>query len=163
MSDSISTRLSKCKTSQLKLLLSLACGDSKGMGSLPASALNHNDLSRLLAELCGEGKESGVVLLSTICTSGTPISALEGIKELAKNLISKAQTETHRTAAIMLYHLSIAAALGRHKKNISSRAAESRLGLYEDLATAWAADPIGLVFREAVDHVASTLGDDVIK
>jgi hypothetical protein len=78
---------------------------------------------------------------------------LRDIKELAKELSSGAKTEAQRSAAGLIYHAAVAAALVHHGVNISGRPPESRLGLYEDLATAFVADSLGPVFRLAIDRI----------
>jgi uncharacterized protein (DUF2336 family) len=95
------------------------------------------------------------VLLATTCDAQTPLETLRGIKELAKTLLADATTEAHRTATVCLYHLTLAAAFARHGVNISSRPLETRLALYEDLATALGDGPPGRLFQEAIDRLLS--------
>ncbi|MGH6631151.1 MAG: hypothetical protein ACREB3_15605 [Burkholderiales bacterium] len=94
-------------------------------------------------------------MLSTTCARQTPLPVLQGIKELAKSLAAKATTEPERAAATFLYHTAVAAALGRHGQNISSRPGNSRYALFEDLAAFMAGDPLGQVFQEAAEKLAS--------
>ena len=156
MSKSTITPAERWQTSQLRELLTLATDKPEGQGSLPASVKNREEFVRMLTELCEESEESGEILLSTVCSRETPVEALTGIKELAKTLLANASTDAHRAAATFLYHLAIAAALGRYGMNVSTVTPDSRLALYEDLASALAGDPLGEVFREAVDRVLGT-------
>jgi hypothetical protein len=80
---------------------------------------------------------------------------LQGIKELAKSLTARAHTESERAAAALVYHAAVAAALARHARNISSRGGAGRYELYEDLAALMAGSPLGQVFREAAEVLAT--------
>jgi hypothetical protein len=110
-----------------------------------------------LAALCRETEHSAEALLSSVCEPRVALADLEVIKTSAKELLARANDDPERTAAALLYHLAVAAALARHGKNISSRSLHSRLGLYEKLADVWAGDPVGEVFRSAVDRLASAV------
>jgi hypothetical protein len=109
-------------------------------------------MCRLLSELGGETRESGELLLTTICDEQTPVEALRSIKDIAKELRIKARSEPHRNAATLLYHAAIAAAFAWHEVNLSSRPIEVRCDLYEDLEVAFAGDVLGDAFRRAVDR-----------
>ena len=146
----------RCTPSQLKALLSLASRPQREPTSLPAQAANPREISRLLTELCQGQPESGELLLATVCEEETPIAALRGIKELAKQLSAEAKTEAQRQAATVLYHAAVAAAFGRHGVDISSRPLSSRSTLYEDLAALLAGHSLGAVFRQAVEREADT-------
>jgi hypothetical protein len=94
-----------------------------------------------------------------VITPDTPLAGLRTLKEMAKHRATQASEEAHRAAATLLYHATIAAALGRHGVNISSRPAASRWPLYEDLSAIFAAHPLGEVFRQAADRIAATPED----
>ncbi|MCI0490703.1 MAG: hypothetical protein L0229_29265 [Blastocatellia bacterium] len=158
MSKPSSVRIEQCTQAQLKELLSLAAGQPGRNVSMPIGMADREELYRLLAELCGGEEGSGELLLTTICAEEAPVEALRGIKELAKKLSADARTEAHRNAAILVYHAAIAAAFGRHGINLSSRPIDARCSLYEDLATAFAEDPLGDVFREAADRAMNLEG-----
>lgn len=145
-----------CSPSQLKALLSLASRPLGGPAALSSQTVNPEELSRLLTELCQGQAESGELLLTTVCEEETPIEALRGIKELAKQLSAEAKTEAQRQAATVLYHAAVAAAFGRRGADISSRPLSSRSTLYEDLAAMLAGHPLGAVFRQAVEREADT-------
>jgi len=147
------TTIDRCSAAQLKTLLALAAGQTGAETSLPARVINYDALVRSLTEACEGAEGSGDVLLDTTCDAQTPLEPLQGIKELAKTLLADATTEAQGTAATCLYHLALAAAFVHHGVNISSRGLETRLGLYEDLATALGDTPPGKVFRDAVDRL----------
>lgn len=144
-------------TRQLKALLALA-HVPRGHGDfLPPGLANRTDLAAHLTALCQGSEQSGEALLSTLCTRQTPLTALQGIKELAKTLAEKAGSEIERGAATLLYHAAVAAALGHHGHNISSRPGGARFELYDDLAALMTGDPLGQVFQEAADRLESEL------
>lgn len=155
MTHPATTTIDRCTPAQLKTLLALAAGQSGQEMSLPARIINYDALVGSLTEACEGAEGSGEVLLATTCDAQTPLETLQGIKELAKTLLADATTEAQRTAATCLYHLALAAAFARHGVNISSRALETRLALYEDLATALGDTPPGDVFRDAIDRLVA--------
>jgi len=146
-----SVSVEQCTNEQLKTLLGLAQGE-EGAHSLPAAA-DRQKLSVLLAELCGDHPVFGDGPLEAVADPEAPLEALQELKELAKERLDTAPSEAHRDAARFLYHAAIAAALGRHGRNISSRPAAARLDLYEDLATVLVGDPLGELFRRAADRL----------
>jgi hypothetical protein len=150
------TTIEHCTPSQMKQLLSLAAGDvSKGhpfSAQLPTGEV----LSHSLNELCDNPPRSGESLIQAVCASDTPVAMLRDIKDLAKAFSMGAKNASQRSAASLVYHGSIAAALAHHGVNISERPPESRLGLYEDLATAFAAEALGQVFRLAIDRILTS-------
>ena len=155
MSSHRSTSIGRCSPTQLKALLGLAAGDPGDQESLLTYIPDREQLQHLLSELCADAEQAGEVLLAMACARDASLEVLSGLKEFAKRLSKKAATEPQRTAATFLYHLAIAAAIGQHSVNLSSRPSETRLELYEDLATALAGDPMGHVFRKAIDCVFS--------
>jgi hypothetical protein len=122
-------------------------------------APSFDELCRLLSELCGEARDSGELLLTTICDEQTPVEALRSIKDIAKELRIKARGETRRTAATLLYHAAIVAAFAWHGVNLSSRPIEARCDLYEDLGNAFAGEVLGEVFRQATNRAMNLGGD----
>lgn len=149
------TTIERSEPWQLKALLALAQGSGRHGDFLPAGISNRAELARHLSTLCKDSTESGEVLLSAVCERETPLGALQGLKELAKLLTKKAATEHERAAATLLYHAAVAAALARHGQNISSRSATARYALYDDLAAFMAGDPLGEVFQEAAEMLAT--------
>jgi hypothetical protein len=153
MSKSTKTTIDRCTPSQMKQLLSLAAGDVRQGHPFSAQLPNIEALSRSLGELCDNTPQSGESLIQSVSAPDTPVSTLRDIKELAKTLSSNAKTESQRSAASLIYHASVVAALAHHGVNISGRPPESRLGLYEDLATACGANSLGRIFRLAIDRI----------
>jgi hypothetical protein len=139
-----------CTPAQLKELLGLAAGSHR---PLSANLPDRATLYRCLDELCGQNEPAGTVLLAEVCSPDASLPALEEIKELAKSLSTSAVSEPHRVAAALLYHAAVAAALARHGKNVSTRAPQTRLALYEDLALALGSDPLAGIFRDASRRV----------
>jgi hypothetical protein len=135
--------------SQVKSLLGLATRTDVE-SPLPAAAADPTGLRAQLTELCQGQGQSGALLLDTVCEPQTSLHVLRGIKEMAKTLVSRAATESQRSAATVLYHAAIAAGAGYHSTNLSSQAIGPRLPLYEQLAEALGADPLGEVFLAAV-------------
>ncbi len=164
MTKPSSTTVERATGEQLKTLLGLA---SRPPGQRESVALlgtvtDLDELRKLLSECCGAIGESGDLLLATSCDEKTPIEALRSIKDIAKKLRAKAPSEAHRQAATLLYHAAIAAAFARYGINLSSRSVDSRSELYEDLAIAFVAEPLGEVFRLAVDRAMNGEGVMVI-
>lgn len=140
---------------QLKALLALARGRSRGRDYLPSACASRADLVRHLSALCPHEPQSGETVLAAVCARDTPLGALEGIKELAKSLVAAAASNEQRAAATLLYHGAVAAALGHHGRNISSRSVHARYELYEDLATLLDGDSLGQVFQDAAEQLSA--------
>ncbi len=151
---STTTTVDRATGEQLRTLLGLASRPPghRASTSLLATIPSLDPLRKLLTECCGAMGESGELLLATVCDEKTPLEALRGIKDIAKELRSKAQTDVHRDAATLLYHAAIAAAYAQHGVNVSSRPIETRRDLYEDLGNAFTGAMLGEVFRRAVDR-----------
>jgi hypothetical protein len=152
MSKAVSTLIDGCTTEQLKELLELAARGSENDHVLLESVASMSEVHRLLTEMCGKKFESGDLLLNSVAAQDTSVEVLRGIKEFAKQLVSTTKSAPHRNAATLLYHAAEAAAYAHHGVNISTRSLETRWPLYQDLATALGDDPIGVVFRQAVDR-----------
>jgi hypothetical protein len=150
-STTSSLSLDRSHPSQLKTLLGLATHAEGGGGPLPAQAADPVGLRRLLTEVCRGQGESGDLLLETVCDRDVPLEVLQGIKQLAKDLVASAATDGQRHAATILYHAAIAGGFARYGVNLSSRPIGDRQVLYEDLAAVLAAEPLGGVFTAAVE------------
>lgn len=150
-STTSSLSLDRSQPSQLKTLLGLATQVEGGGGPLPAQAADAAGLRRLLTEVCSGQGESGDLLLETVCDRDVPLEVLQGIKQLAKDIVAAAATEGQRHAATILYHAAIAAGFAWYGVNLSSRPIVDRLALYEDLAAVLAGEPLGAVFVAAVE------------
>ncbi len=146
------SELDHCSAAQLAALLGLAVAPGAGPSSLPAESRDAARLARLLTDFLPEDGESGQTLLEMVCETSTAVETLRRLKELGKRLAADSPSEAHRDAARVLYHAAVAAAYAYHGENASSRPIESRLALYEDLAAALGGQPLGSVFREAVER-----------
>jgi hypothetical protein len=148
------TDVRNCGTGQLRSLLALAIDRPGEYGSLLARARDVEQVERLLAGvLRTPDRESRV--FEPLIEPHTSLSDLRTIRDSAKEFIERVKSEPEREAAALVYHAATAAALGRHGINLSSVPPESRVPLYEDLATALAGHPLAGVFRDAVDYVSS--------
>jgi hypothetical protein len=154
-SSSDSATIDDCTREQLRALLTLAAGGTDPQLSFLAGLRPHEELVRVLGELCRGTSETGETLLTALSAGQTPLDALRGIKELAKTMLEDARAPHQRAAGMLLYHGSIAAAFARHGVNISAVSPSSRLALYEDLASALAGEALSEVFREAADRIVA--------
>jgi hypothetical protein len=148
MGDDTASSLDRLSPARVRTLLDLAAGPAD-MTGLAAQAGDPPVLRRLLSELCEGEAQSAEFVLATLCTKETPLAVLRDIKGLAKQLVGVAASRAHRDAATVLYHAAIAAGVAHHATNLSSRPLEPRAPLYEELAVALAADPLGGLFAEA--------------
>ena len=104
----------------------------------------------LLTEMCAGTEQSGGALLQAVCSPDTPVEVLVEIKSVAKRLAVAAEAPAQNAAATLLYHLSVASALGRHGQNISSKDPAERLAFYKDLAAELSDDRLATIFEKAV-------------
>jgi hypothetical protein len=72
------------------------------------------------------------------------------IKSGAKRLAVAAEAPPKTVAARLLYHSSVASALGHHARNISSKDPAERLPLYKDLVAELSDDQLAAIFEMAV-------------
>jgi hypothetical protein len=147
--------LHHCTGRQLKQLLALASTDSK-VGRI--SLLEIGDLEQLellLTGMCAGTGHSAGALLQAVCSPQTPLEVLISVKSTAKRLAIAAEASAQKAAATLLYHLSVASALGCYGQNISSKDAVERLHLYEELAAELADDNLAGVFEKAIIRLAS--------
>jgi len=142
--------LDRCTGRQLKELLALASTDENTARNWLLEVGDMAQLDYLLTEMCADTGQSGGALLRAACSPDTPVDALLAIKSTAKRLAAAAEGPRQEAAATLLYHLTVAAALGRHAQNISSKAAVERLGLYKDLAAELSDDELAAIFEKAV-------------
>jgi len=77
--------------------------------------------------MCTGTEQSGGALLRAVCSPDTPMEARVAIKSVAKRLASAAAAPAQNAAATLLYHLSVASALGRHGQNIPSKDLRSKV------------------------------------
>jgi hypothetical protein len=147
--------LDRCSDRQLKELLALASTDVKLTRN---SLLDIGDMEQLecvLSGMCTATGQSAGAPLQVICSPQTPIESLTAVKDTAKRLAAAAEGHRQKAAATLLYHLSIASALGQHRTNISSKDPSEHLILYKDLAAELSDDQLAAIFENAIANVPS--------
>lgn len=156
------TDIATCSTAQLRALLALALDHRGEYGALVARARHLEETRRLLAEglgsrrLLAEGlgsHDEAADLVQVVANPGATLEAINHVRNQSKALLDRAPTHAHREAAMFIYHAATAAALGRHRINLSSIAPQGRVSLYDDLAGALGDDALAEVFRDAVAYV----------
>jgi len=155
MSDIDISVLDRCTDRQLKKLLALASTNVKATRDWLLEIGESERLEHLLTEMCTGTEQSGAALLQTVCSADTSVEALVATKSIAKRLAVAATTSAQNAAATLLYHLSVASALGHHARNISSRNADERLPLYKYLAAELSDDQLAAIFEKAIASLPS--------
>ncbi len=150
MSDTEISMLDHCTGRQLKELLALASTNVRATRNWLLEIGDSERLEHLLTEMCTGTEQSGGALLQAVCSADTPVEALVAIKSVAKRLAVAAEAPAQNAAATLLYHLSVASALGHHARNISSKTSAERLPLYKDLAAELSDDELAAIFEKAV-------------
>jgi hypothetical protein len=112
-------------------------------------------LEILLTDMCSGTSQSGSALLDAVCSPDTPLEALVQVKDLAKGLTKAAQDPRQEAAGMLLYHLSVASALGFHDQNISSMEASARLPIYREFVAEICDYQLSAVFERALDRVTT--------
>ncbi len=133
----------------LKRVLMLAHGS-------PSDSVDIHDpaeAGRLLRDVCVRQADSANGLLELAAGPGTPLEDLRFIKELAKRLLKSANSSREAEAARLLFHLAVAAAIGRLRIDMSSRPIADRVLLYERLAIVFSGHRVGDVFRVAAHEI----------
>lgn len=155
MSDTEISRLDQCTPMQLKELLALASTDEEAKRNWLLEIGDWEQLDSLLTEMCsGTGQPGGILLQAAVCSPDTPVEVLVVIKGLAKRLAAAAKDAPQNAAATLLYHLSVASALGRHGQNISSTDPSERLALYKELAAELSDDELAAIFQRAIARLS---------
>jgi len=142
--------LDRCSGRQLKELLALAATDTKAPRDWLLEVGDLETMNDLLTEMCAGTEQSGSALLQAVCSPQTSVEVLTGVKSTAKRLSVAAEAPAQKAAATLLYHLAVAAALGHHAQNISSKNPVERLSLYQDLALDLCDDKLAAVFEKAI-------------
>jgi hypothetical protein len=137
----------------LSTLLALAVSTSQSDVALATVARDSATLAARIDEIPTARGRSSALMLGEITNPDTPLDALRNAKDFAKDLADHSSTPARRAAATLLYHAAIAAALVHRGESISSIPIELRFELYEDLASVFAGDPLGHLFRRAADRV----------
>jgi hypothetical protein len=150
MSDTEISMLDHCTDRQLKELLALASTSVRATRNWLLEIGDSERLEHLLTEMCTGAEQSGDALLQAVCSPDTPVEALVAIKSVAKRLAVAAAAPAQNAAATLLYHLSVASALGNHGQNISSKDPAERLAFYKDLAAELSDGQLAAIFEKAV-------------
>jgi hypothetical protein len=153
MPDIEISMLDHCTDRQLKELLALASTNVKATGGWLLEIGDSEQLENLLTDMCAGTGHSGGALLKAVCFPYTPVEALVAIKSVAKRLAVAAGSPAQNAAATLLYHLSVASALGHHAQNISSKDLAERLAFYKDLAAELSDDQLAAIFEKAADSL----------
>lgn len=139
---------------KLKALLRLAGAPASALPETPTSPAA--GLAELVAhfDAISNGRlESASALFAAVCRPHAGEARLREIKDLAKALIPKAATAPQRSAAMLLYHAAVAAALVHLGRSISSSGREGRRALYRQLAERLTGTPPGQVFAQAAERL----------
>ena len=150
MTDTEISSLDHCTGRQLKELLELAHSDARATQDWLLEIGDAEELEHVLDEMFAGGGQSGGALVLAVLSPDTPVEALTAIRSTAKRLAAAAQGSEQNAGATLLYHLSIAAALGHHRQNISSKDPADRLELYKDLAAELPDHELAAIFEKAV-------------
>jgi len=147
MSDMEISALDHCTDRQLAELLEMAAAGATGSRNWLVEVGDFEQLKGLLTEMAGQLAGE---LLREVCSPDTPVDALMTIKSTAKHMAAVARAPDQGAAATLLYHLSIAAALAHHGRNISSKDPAARLSLYVSLAAELPDDDLAAIFEKAI-------------
>jgi hypothetical protein len=147
--------LDHCTDRQLKELLALASPNANVKPNWLVEAGDSEQLQYLIAEMCSGAEQSGAALLQAVCSPDTTLEVLVATKRMAKRLAAASETHAQSAAATLLYHLSVASALGYHDCNISAKDPAERRPLYEELATELPDEQLTAVFEKAIARLAS--------
>jgi len=150
MADTEISILDRCSGRQLKELLALASTDTKMTRNWLLEIGDLEQLEYLLTEMCDGIGESAGSLVQAVCSPQTPVETLLAVKSTAKRLAVAAKAPAPKAAATLLYHLSVASALGHHGRNISSKDPSERLPLYRDLAAELSDGELTAIFEKAI-------------
>jgi hypothetical protein len=150
MPDTEISILDRCSGRQLKELLSLVSNEPKEPQNWLLEIGDLEKLEYLLREMCAGTTHSAVELLQSICSADTALDTLIETKDVAKHLASVTAAPAQKAAAALLYHLSVASALGRYARSISSKDPGERLPLYKELAAELSDEKLAAIFEKAV-------------
>ncbi len=112
-----------------------------------------DEAGRLVRDICTRQADAAHSLLEVAASPETPLEDLRFIKELAKRLLKGANSSREAEAVRLLFHVAVAAAVGRFNVDMSSRPTADRVLLYERLAIVFAGHRVGEVFRCAADRI----------
>jgi hypothetical protein len=142
--------LNRCADWQIKKLLALASNDAKPRRNWLLEIGDLEEMEYLLSEICTSTGECASVLLAAVCNPQTAVELLMSAKSTAKRLAAAATSPAQKAAATLLYHLSVASALGHHGRKISSKDPAQLRPFYEKLAAELSDDELAAVFEKAI-------------
>ena len=154
MSDKDSSIIGHFSAIQTKELLAIG---SRPADTAETSLYEVGDCERLemlLTEMCTGTGQSGAALLEAVCSPDTDTNVLVTAKNLAKSLAADAKDVPQKAAATLLYHLSVASALGYHGQRISSMGVAERLPFYRELVSELSDEALVAVFEKAISSVS---------
>jgi hypothetical protein len=156
MPNTSDSRVQEFSARQIKELLALAAQPAETERDWLLKVGDRELLEAVLTEMCGRTGQSGEALVESVCSPETPIEVLIVVKDLAKGLAAKSLGNPQMAAATLLYHLSVASALGFHNQTISSKTQADRVQLYAELAGEFADEDLAAVFERAVEQSSGT-------
>jgi hypothetical protein len=155
VSDEEISILEHCTDRKLRELLALASAAAKTRRNWLLEIGDLEQMESLLTEMSPGGEPSGETLLRAVCSPDTSIESLNEIKRIAKRLAAAAEAPAQNAAATLLYHLSVASALGFQGQSISSKDQAERITLYRQLAAELPDDDLAAIFERAAARLAS--------
>lgn len=141
---------------QMRRLLALATASSEELTE-PETV---EEASVLLAELSAALNLPVEPLIEVASADGTPLARLRLLKDLGKEMTAEAQHPSHRDAAMLLYHVAVAAGYLRFGVNISSRPLTEREAIYQYYAALYDDSDIGRIFGSIsaqLEHSGNTV------
>ena len=155
MPDTKTTMIDNFNVRQLRELLALGMSRPETATDWLIEIGDWDRLEAFLTEMCVGAEQSGTALLETVSSADTTLDMIVAVKDLAKRLPTKAKDKPQKAAATLLYHLSVASALGHHNRNISSRDPAEQLPLYKELAEELSGNELAAVFAMAIGRIRS--------
>jgi hypothetical protein len=155
MADEKTTMIDSFSQCQLRDLLALGANLPETAAEWLVEVGDWERLEALLTEMCVGADQSGRALLETVSSPDATLDMLVAVKNIAKRLATKAKDKPEKAAATLLYHLSVASALGQYHQSISSRDPVDQLPLFARLAEELFDDKLARVFARAVAQIRS--------
>ena len=150
--EAVSGDMSWPDASRVKALLLLAL-DPPAVQDGRMSVQSAADASRRLSALGQRLRIPGAGLLEAAIASTASVPDLVRTKEAAKALAARAEQDDDREAALLLYHVAVAAAFCRHGFEISSRPVTACREVYDRFARRFEGFALGDLFGRAVDRI----------
>jgi hypothetical protein len=156
MSNPADSKIQDFSARQIRELLAVAAQPAETERDWMVQLGDRELLETLLTEMCEKTGHPGGALVDSVCSPETPVGILVAVKDLAKGLAAKSPGNPEVAAATLLYHLSVASALGFHGQSISSKPAAERFPLYKELSVELADEELARVFDRAVQRFSCT-------